>query len=131
MAGGALIGLINAFMDEHSSCGERGGEPSLSIDCLTTLLLVNNMILTSLDRSLFIHITLLPRTILQGKKHGGAGKGKWLPGKHSDHLTLLDDELPLDENDPLYVAEEDADPSSYVLSSHETADELRISGAGP
>ena len=51
--------------------------------------------------------------------------------KHSDHLTLLDDELPLDENDPLYVAEEDADPSSYVLSSHETADELRISGAGP
>ena len=51
--------------------------------------------------------------------------------KHSDHLTLLEDELPLDENDPLYVAEEDADPSSYVLSSHETADELRISGAGP
>jgi len=68
----------------------------------------------------------------RNKKHGGAGKGKWVGGnKHSDHLTLLDDELPLDENDPLYVAEEDADPSSYVLSSHETADELRISGAGP
>eukprot|EP00984_Skeletonema_dohrnii_P024342 scaffold13458_cov132-Skeletonema_dohrnii-CCMP3373.AAC.1 len=49
----------------------------------------------------------------RNKKHGGAGKGKWLPGKHSDHLTLLDEDLPLDENDPLYVAEEDADPSSY------------------
>jgi hypothetical protein len=64
----------------------------------------------------------------RNKKQGGAGKGKWL--KDGSDLDLGMDE-PLDENDPLYVAEEDADPSSYVLSSHETADELRHSGAGP
>lgn len=46
-------------------------------------------------------------------------------------MNDLENNEPLDENDPLYVAEEDADPSSYVLSSHETADELRHSGAGP
>lgn len=65
----------------------------------------------------------------RNKKQGGAGKGKWL-SDGSDHLNLGMDE-PLDVNDPLYVAEEDADPSSYVLSSHETADELRHSGAEP
>jgi len=70
----------------------------------------------------------------RNKKHGGAGKGKWGVTDGSDHLHILNDlenNEPLDENDPLYVAEEDADPSSYVLSSHETADELRHSGAGP
>lgn len=45
----------------------------------------------------------------------------------SDHAAVE----PLNENDPLYVAEEDADPSSYILSSSEGADELRHSGASP
>mmetsp|Transcript_4315 Transcript_4315/g.9786 ORF Transcript_4315/g.9786 Transcript_4315/m.9786 type:complete len:359 (-) Transcript_4315:135-1211(-) len=45
----------------------------------------------------------------------------------SDHVDVL----PLDENDPLYVAEEDADPSSYILSSSEGGDELRRTGAKP
>eukprot|EP00574_Skeletonema_japonicum_P003941 CAMPEP_0201723216 /NCGR_PEP_ID=MMETSP0593-20130828/7345_1 /ASSEMBLY_ACC=CAM_ASM_000672 /TAXON_ID=267983 /ORGANISM="Skeletonema japonicum, Strain CCMP2506" /LENGTH=467 /DNA_ID=CAMNT_0048214293 /DNA_START=475 /DNA_END=1878 /DNA_ORIENTATION=+ len=70
----------------------------------------------------------------RNKKHGGAGKGKWL-NDGSDHLHILKGGIenyePLDENDPLYVADEDADPSSFILSSHETADELRISGAQP
>lgn len=64
----------------------------------------------------------------RNKKRGGAGKGKWLdPIDGSDHAAIE----PLDENDPLYVAEEDADPSSYILSSSEGADELRHSGASP
>ncbi|KAL7552913.1 hypothetical protein ACHAWF_016162, partial [Thalassiosira exigua] len=51
----------------------------------------------------------------RNKKRGGAGKGKWLdPTDGSDHAAIE-----LDENDPLYVAEEDADPTSYVLSSSE------------
>lgn len=63
----------------------------------------------------------------RNKKQGGAGKGKWLePMDGSDHAAIQ-----LDENDPLYVAEEDADPSSYILSSSEGADELRHSGASP
>mmetsp|Transcript_1133 Transcript_1133/g.1884 ORF Transcript_1133/g.1884 Transcript_1133/m.1884 type:complete len:462 (-) Transcript_1133:131-1516(-) len=66
----------------------------------------------------------------RNKKHGGAGKGKWVKDG-SDHLNILGMDEPLDENDPLYVAEEDADPSSFILSSHETADELRHSGAEP
>ena len=67
----------------------------------------------------------------RNKKHGGAGKGKWVKDG-SDHLNILGmGEEPLDENDPLYVADEDADPSSYVLSSHKNADELRHSGAEP
>lgn len=45
----------------------------------------------------------------------------------SDHAAIE----PLDENDPMYVAEEDADPRSYVLSSSDVADELRHSGAAP
>ncbi|KAL9179082.1 LOW QUALITY PROTEIN: hypothetical protein ACHAXT_000124 [Thalassiosira profunda] len=61
------------------------------------------------------------------KKQGGIGKGKWRePMDGSDHNPIA-----LDENDPLYVAEEDADPSSYILSSSEGADELRHSGAEP
>lgn len=64
----------------------------------------------------------------RNKKQGGAGKGKWLdPIDGSDHAAAE----PLDENDPLYVAEEDADPSSYILSSSEAADQLRHSGASP
>lgn len=64
----------------------------------------------------------------RNKKQGGAGKGKWLdPMDGSDHAAVE----PLNENDPLYVAEEDADPSSYILSSSEGADELRHSGASP
>mmetsp|Transcript_10671 Transcript_10671/g.22613 ORF Transcript_10671/g.22613 Transcript_10671/m.22613 type:complete len:461 (+) Transcript_10671:389-1771(+) len=65
----------------------------------------------------------------RNKKQGGAGKGKWDdPMDGSDHVASAE---PLDENDPLYVAEEDADPSSYILSSGKVADELRHSGAGP
>lgn len=64
----------------------------------------------------------------RNKKQGGAGKGKWLdPMDGSDHAAVE----PLNENDPLYVAEEDADPSSYILSSSEGADQLRHSGASP
>lgn len=64
----------------------------------------------------------------RNKKQGGAGKGKWLdPMDGSDHVAIE----PLDPNDPMYVAEEDADPSSYILSSSEGADELRHSGASP
>lgn len=64
----------------------------------------------------------------RNKKQGGAGKGKWLePMDGSDHVAVE----PLDENDPLYVAEEDADPSSYVLSGGGDADELRRTGADP
>lgn len=53
----------------------------------------------------------------RNKKHGGAGKGEWRdPVDGSDHAAI-----DLDENDPLYVVDEDADPSSYVLSSSGTA----------
>lgn len=63
----------------------------------------------------------------RNKKQGGAGKGKWLePMDGSDHVAVE-----LDENDPLYVAEEDADPSSYILTSTEGAEELRRTGAKP
>jgi len=63
----------------------------------------------------------------RNKKRGGAGKGKWLdPMDGSDHAAIS-----LDENDPLYVAEEDADPTSYILSSSEAAAESRRSGASP
>ena len=63
----------------------------------------------------------------RNKKQGGAGKGKWLePMDGSDHAAIE-----LDKNDPLYVAEEDADPSSYILSSSDAANELRASGASP
>jgi programmed cell death protein 4 len=64
----------------------------------------------------------------RNKKQGGAGKGKWLdPVDGSEHAAYTD----LDENDPLYVAEEDADPNSYVLSSSEVADEMRANGVKP
>lgn len=64
----------------------------------------------------------------RNKKQGGAGKGKWLdPMDGSDHAAVE----PLDENDPMYIAEEDADPSSYILSSGGDADALRHSGASP
>jgi len=63
----------------------------------------------------------------RNKKRGGAGKGKWLePTDGSDHVATA-----LDENDPMYVAEEDADPSSYVLTSTGAAGELRRAGARP
>jgi len=53
----------------------------------------------------------------RNKKYGGAGKGEWRdPVDGSDHAAI-----DLDENDPLYVVDEDADPSSYVLSSSGTA----------
>jgi len=45
--------------------------------------------------------------------------------------SLHNDTEPLDKNDPMYVAEEDADPSSYILSSSNVADEQRASGANP
>jgi hypothetical protein len=68
----------------------------------------------------------------RNKKQGGAGKGKWINDAIADgsehHSSAMDY---LDEDDPLYVADEDADPSSYVLSSHETADALRHSGEKP
>ena len=45
----------------------------------------------------------------------------------SDHAAVE----PIDPNDPMYVAEEDADPTSYILSGGGDADELRHSGADP
>lgn len=69
----------------------------------------------------------------RNKKQGGAGKGKWLNDAIvdgcSEHNTSEYDKL--DEDDPLYVAEEDADPTSYVLSSSEHADALRHNGDKP
>lgn len=66
----------------------------------------------------------------RNKKQGGAGKGKWTDAMDgSDHAAAAVG--PLDENDPLYVPEEDDDPSSYVLSSSEGADVLRQNGAKP
>jgi len=64
----------------------------------------------------------------RNKKQGGAGKAAWRdPVDGSDHAAVA-----LDEADPLYVADEDADPSSYVLSSSGTAaDGRRRAGAGP
>lgn len=63
----------------------------------------------------------------RNKKRGGAGKGEWRdPVDGSDHAALA-----LDEDDPLYVADEDADPSSYVLASGGTADDRRRAGAAP
>ncbi|KAL7503155.1 hypothetical protein ACHAXN_000983 [Cyclotella atomus] len=65
----------------------------------------------------------------RNKKQGGAGKGKWLDiGDGSEHNSGYEQ---LDENDPLYVADEDADPSSYVLSSSENADAMRHNGDKP
>ena len=80
------------------------------------------------------------------KKHGGAGKGKWLNGSSSDHgggiipqgtsasaaaSTLLAEEDVLDVNDPLYIPEIDSDPNSYILSSSNASDAARLSGAKP
>lgn len=81
------------------------------------------------------------------KKHGGAGKGKWLNGSaSSEHggiitqsisasaaaSTLLAEEDVLDVNDPLYIPEIDSDPNSYILSSSNAAsDAARRSGAKP
>jgi len=64
----------------------------------------------------------------RNKKRGGAGKGEWRdPVDGSDHAALE-----LDENDPLYVADEDADPTSYVLSSSgPDADNRRKEGLPP
>ncbi len=78
------------------------------------------------------------------KKHGGAGKGKWLNGS-SDHggidragtsasaaaSNLLAEEDVLDVNDPLYIPEMDSDPNSYILSSSNTSDAARLAGAKP
>ncbi|KAL3760713.1 hypothetical protein ACHAWU_000033 [Discostella pseudostelligera] len=78
------------------------------------------------------------------KKHGGAGKGKWLNGS-SDHggidragtsasaaaSNLLAEEDVLDVNDPLYIPEIDSDPNSYILSSSNTSDAARLAGAKP
>jgi len=63
------------------------------------------------------------------KKQGGAGKGR----NERDLLTegLEGAALVLDEKDPLYVPEEDADPTSYVFSSGETGDEARRTGQEP
>lgn len=64
----------------------------------------------------------------RNKKRGGAGKGTWNDrGDGADAAAP-----PLDEDDPLYVAAEDAAPSSYVLSSGgPAADGRRRAGAGP
>ena len=64
----------------------------------------------------------------RNKKRGGAGKGEWRdPVDGSDHAAL-----DLDEDDPLYVADEDADPTSYVLSSSgPDADGRRRDGLKP
>ena len=81
----------------------------------------------------------------RNKKHGGAGKGRWLNGS-SDHggiitsvgnsasaaaSNLLAEEDVLDVNDPLYISEIDSDPNSYILSSSNTADAARLAGAKP
>lgn len=66
----------------------------------------------------------------RNKKQGGAGKGKWTDElEGSGHVAM--DSGPLDENDPIYVNEEDDDPNSYVLSSSDNASELRANGAKP
>ncbi|KAL3804142.1 hypothetical protein HJC23_013661 [Cyclotella cryptica] len=68
----------------------------------------------------------------RNKKQGGAGKGKWIADAIADGSEHHSSEMEyLDENDPLYVADEDADPTSYILSSSETADALRQNGAKP
>jgi programmed cell death protein 4 len=67
----------------------------------------------------------------RNKKQGGAGKGKWLNDAIIDGSEHNSEYDKLDENDPLYVAEEDADPTSYVLSSSENADALRHNGSKP
>mmetsp|Transcript_30295 Transcript_30295/g.62686 ORF Transcript_30295/g.62686 Transcript_30295/m.62686 type:complete len:483 (-) Transcript_30295:466-1914(-) len=73
----------------------------------------------------------------RNKKHGGAGKGKWsslskdaMDG--SDHAAAMLDATHLDENDPLYIPEEDAPSSSFLLSSSShLAEESRNSGEKP
>lgn len=66
----------------------------------------------------------------RNKKRGGAGKGKWRdPLDGSDQAAAAHDEL--DEDDPLYVADEDAAPSSYVLSSGHGAEAQRREGGVP
>ena len=57
----------------------------------------------------------------RNKKRGGAGKGQWKADVDgSDHAAVA-----LAADDPLYVAEEDADPASYVLTSGAAGDRAK------
>ncbi|EJK59532.1 hypothetical protein THAOC_20224 [Thalassiosira oceanica] len=62
----------------------------------------------------------------RNKKQGGAGKGRWDPMSEA-----YEGDLKLDKDDPMYVPEEDDEPTSYVFSSSEAGNESRHSGAAP
>lgn len=62
----------------------------------------------------------------RNKKQGGAGKGRWDP-----MTEAYEGDLKLDKDDPMYVPEEDDEPTSYVFSSSEAGNESRHSGAAP
>jgi len=62
----------------------------------------------------------------RNKKQGGAGKGRWDPMSEA-----YEGDLKLDRDDPMYVPEEDDEPTSYVFSSSEAGSESRHSGAAP